>query len=311
MKSEPLTGLVAATFTPFDARGEVNFELIPRIADYLVDTGVSGIYICGSTGEGPSLTTEERKAVAQAYVDATRNRMRTVVHVGHSSIKDAVELSAHAKTIGAHAISAIAPYYFKPETVGQLIDFYREIAAAAAELPFYYYHIPALTGVAIDPLEFLQAAGSEIPNLRGIKYTDSNLSTLNLCQTLDDGSYDVLFGRDEMLLSSLVSGVKGAVGSTYNLAPCLYRRIIHCYEAGDLEGARDWQQTAVRMIKAIVSVGGESAIKYPMHRHGLDCGQRRLPMKQLSEADKKAIDRGLDDLGFDEWAAKDGKEASA
>ena len=304
MHTAPLTGLVAATFTPFLPDGSICFDRIPQLTDHLVANGVAGLYICGSTGEAPSLTREERMAVAEAYVKAAAGRLRTVVHIGHTCLVDARALGEHAASIGADVISAIAPYYFKPANTGELIDYLAEVAASAPDLPFYYYHIPALTGVAVDPVDFLRLGGAPIPTLRGIKFTDSNLALMNACQTVADGRFDVLFGRDEMLLSALAAGARGAVGSTYNLTPALYGRIMDAFDRGDLESARDLQRRSVDMIRAIIAIGGEAAIKYPMHRFGLDCGQRRLPMKQLSPDEMQAIDRELDAIGFDDWAAR-------
>lgn len=299
----PLTGLVAATFTPFHPDGRIRFEMIPDCTEFLIRNGVTGIYICGSTGEGPSLTIAERKAVAEAYVKAAAGRLRTIVHIGHTCLADVCELAAHAESIGADAISSVSPYYFKPENTTVLVQFLGAAAASAPTLPFYYYHIPSLTGVAVNPVQFLEEGGRSIPTLRGIKFTDSDLSLMNACQEVEQGKFDVLFGRDEMLLAGLSAGAAGAVGSTYNLAPQLYESIIQAFGAGEMKAAREWQLRSVAMIRAIVEVGGESAIKYPMHRHGLDCGPRRLPMRQLTQADKDEIDRRLDALGFDEWAA--------
>lgn len=298
--SPPLLGLVAATFTPFRPDGNVDYEKIPALAEHLSRNGVRGIYVCGSTGEGPSLTISERKKVAEAYRRAAGDSMRTIIHVGHTSIGEVQELAAHAHSIGADAISAVAPHYFKPQSAEDLVAFFEKAIATAPDLPFYYYHIPALTGLSVSPVDFLKLAAERMPTLRGIKYTDSDLSGLSHCQ--DVGDFDVLFGRDEMLLSSLVLGVRGAVGSTYNLAPALYVRIIEEYERGDHEKARELQKLSARMIRAIVGAGGESAIKYPMHRHGLGCGPRRLPMASLSPEQEAEIDRRLDELGFDEWS---------
>lgn len=306
LDSPPLEGLVAATFTPFDAGGSVDLSLIPAVVDFLARNGVSGIYICGSTGEGPSLTMEERQEVTKSYIDAAKGRLTTVVHIGHTVLKDCQKLGAHAAACGADAISAVSPYYFKPVPLEALVEFMREAALSAEKLPFYYYHIPALTGMPIDPVAFLERGMDRIPNLRGMKYTDADLSTFSACQSLGDSRLDLLFGRDEMLLSGLAAGARGFVGSTYNLAPGLYRSILQAFEEGDLEKARSFQSKSISMIRAIVSVGGESAIKYPMHRHGLDCGQRRLPMKQLSEADRNEIDRRLDEIGFDDWSTAKG-----
>lgn len=309
--SDPLIGIIAATFTPFDGRGEVNLDLIPKLTEHLISNGVSGIYICGSTGEGPSLTIEERKAVTEAYLRSANGRLRTVVHIGHTCLKDARELGQHAESLGATAISAIAPYYFKAENSQTLVAFLKEVADSAPSLPFYYYHIPGLTGLAVDPVEFLVRGEEAIPNLRGMKFTDADLSKFSACQALSDRRFDLVFGRDEMLFPSLAAGARGAVGSTYNLAPALYGEIVRAFEGNDWENARLLQGKSIAMIQAIIRAGGEAAIKYPMKRLGLDCGPRRLPMTQLSSDQERAIDLALDELGFDHWAVNTLAEVKA
>lgn len=299
--SAPITGLVAAVFTPFTDRGQLHLGRIPDLVRHLDRNGVHSIYICGSTGEGPSMTTAERRQVAEAWLDACPPHFTTIVQVGHTSLGDARELAAHAARHGADAISAVAPFYY-PLGLRELIDFLAELTAAAPDLPFYYYHIPVLTGGGIDPVALLEQAGTRLPSLRGIKFTDTSLSQLAACQAVAGGAYDILFGRDEMLLPALAAGVRGAVGSTYNLAPALYHRIIDHFTRGDLETARRLQSLAIDMIRQLVDLGGEAAIKHPMHRHGIDCGPRRLPMTRLTPAQTRGIDLALDKLGFDQWS---------
>ena len=301
-KAPPLEGLVAAVFTPFDGRGDVDVEKIPVIVEFLAGQDVAGIYICGSTGEAPSLTVDERKVVAGVYVESAKGRMRTIVQTGHTCLRDCQDLGAHAAMIGADAISSVAPYYFKPPDVETLVAFLRESAASAPNLPFYYYHIPALSGVVTDPVAFLELGGEKIPSLRGIKYTDADLCPFNACQDVGGGKFDVLFGRDEMYLAGLAAGSRGAVGSTYNLAPALYHRIRRAFESGDMDEAREWQRKSVAMIRVLIGNGGDAGIKYAMRRNGIDCGPRRLPVKQISEVEKREIDRQLEKLGFDDWS---------
>ncbi|MEY4941656.1 MAG: N-acetylneuraminate lyase [Verrucomicrobiota bacterium] len=131
-----LTNLVAATFTPFRADGSVHLARIKPVIDRVLAQGVSGLYVCGSTGEGPLLTTEERKAVALAHVKAARGRVPVVIQVGHNSPMDARALAAHAQQIGADAISATPPGYFKPDTLEDLIKVLAQIAGGAPKLPF-------------------------------------------------------------------------------------------------------------------------------------------------------------------------------
>ena len=170
-----LRGLIAATFTPFRADGALDVKRIKPSIEAVLAQGANGLYVCGSTGEGPLLTTAERQQVAEASVKAARGRVPVVVQVGHNSIEEARELAAHAQRIGADAVSATPPGYFKPDTLESLVDCTARIAAGAPRLPFYYYHIPVLTGVRFDMVGFLRRGGPRIPTLRGIKFSDPSL----------------------------------------------------------------------------------------------------------------------------------------
>src|SRR5688500_17737818 len=151
-----IEGLIAATFCAFNSDGSLNLSLIPSIVEKMIEDGLTGVFICGTNGEGPNLTIEERMAVAEAYVKAANKKILVLVHVGHSSIAECRKLAAHAAKIGADAISSVAAFYFKPGSVQNLVECMSEIASAAPQLPFYYYHIPTLTGVGMDMVEFLR-----------------------------------------------------------------------------------------------------------------------------------------------------------
>ena len=146
MTAQRLDGLVAATYTPLDDDGTVNASVAGPIVEHLLGSGINGLYVCGSTGEGMSLSSDERRAVAKAYVQAADGRVPVIIQVGHNSLSEARHLAEHAQEIGADVLSATCPSYFKVSDVTTLVDCMAEVASAAPELPFYYYHIPALTG---------------------------------------------------------------------------------------------------------------------------------------------------------------------
>lgn len=296
-----LSGLIAATLTPLDADGAVDLEPIPAIVDHLERTGVSGIYICGSTGEGISLTTQERRAVAEAYMAAAKGRMQTVVQVGHNSLAEAQVLAAHAAQIGADAISATAPSYFKIGTIDMLVDCMAEIASGASNTPFYYYHIPSLTGAELDMVKFLPAADSRIGNLVGMKYTTPQACEYQACLNLQNGRFNVLWGRDEMLLSALAVGARGAIGSTYNIAAPLYRKVIDAFQSGNMAEAQRLQLQAVQMIHVMLKYPFLAALKWLLGLYGVPCGGCRLPQGNLSSEQAAQVRAELDALGFFEW----------
>ena len=291
-------GLFAATYTPFDSSGEVRTQPIRDMVDWLLKRRVMGLYVCGSTGEGMSLTSHERKQVATAYVEAAAGRMPVFVQVGHNSLHEARQLAGHAQSIGATAVSATCPSYYKISSVTNLIDSMAQVAAGAADLPFYYYHIPSLTGAKLDMVEFLDRGKKEIPNLVGIKFTAPEVHEFQACLEFDGGRFEVIWGCDEMLLSALAVGCKAAIGSTYNIASPLYARIIDAFNGGDLKTAAQLQGQAVEMIRMINGYPFHSAMKTILNRLGFDVGKCRLPQPPLSETQLAELKRHIDSLPF-------------
>jgi len=297
-----LTGLVAAAFTPMRPDGSLNLAQVGPIVEHLIADRIAAAYVCGSTGEGPLLTVDERIATAEAYVEAAAGRLPVVVQVGHSSLADACRLAAHAQQIGADAVSAVAPYYFKPASVDVLVDCLAQITAAAPQLPFYYYHIPAITGVGLDLMELLTRAPERLPTMVGIKYTASTMDEAQALRAFDGGRYDVLHGRDEMLLAGLATGARGAIGSTYNFAAPLYHRLIAAFEAGDLDEARRQQELSLAMIRTILGPLGQAGLKAAMNLIGPGCGPTRLPLVSPDSHQAAQLRESLRSIGFFNWA---------
>lgn len=291
-------GLMAAPFTPFDANGELKLDIIPSYVDKMISDGLDGIFVCGSNGEGPNMTTGERMAVAEAFKGAAGSRIKVYVHVGHSSIRESKRLVVHAAEIGADAISSVAAFYFKPVNVKTLVDALAEIASAARQLPFYYYHIPHLTGINLDMTEFLDLADEKIPNLKGIKYTAPTVWEYQLCLHQAHGRFDVLFGFDEMLLPALAVGAKGAIGSTYTFAAPLYLEVMETFERGEVEEARGKMLYLVQMVKILLKFPPIPAQKAIMKRCGVDLGPCRLPLSALGKEDEYSLYKQLDEIGF-------------
>jgi N-acetylneuraminate lyase len=302
MNLPKLRGLIAATYTPLRDNGELNLEQIAPLVDHLLEQGVGGLYVCGSTGEGMSLAVAEREAVTESYVRATAGRVPLIVQVGHNSLAEAGRLAAHAQQIGATAISATCPSYFKVNEVETLVDCMRHIATAAADLPFYYYHIPALTGSKLDMAQFLLSGKERIANLRGLKYTDTALHEFQTCLELEGGQFDVVWGCDEMLLGAWATGARAAIGSTYNIAAPLYRRIMDALGRGDLIEARRLQSRSVRMIKTIGRYPFHSAMKAVLAMQGFDVGPCRLPQRPLSLNEVEQLREQLSGIGFFRWS---------
>ena len=296
-----IKGLIAAVFTPLYNDGTINLSKIADIANYICDCDIDGIYVCGSTGEGLLLSTEERKQVAESYIKTVSGRLPVIVHVGHNSVVEARSLTKHAHSIGVDAIAAIGPIYFKASSVDNLIHYLAEIASAVVELPFYYYHIPALTGICFDMVEFLSKADKKIPNLAGIKYTDEKVNEFQECKAAFGKRYKMLYGRDEMMTSGLCAGAEGAIGSTYNFASSLYRQIIDSFLKGDMDTVRRLQNKSIQMISLLCRYGSQPAFKSVMKLIGLDCGPSRLPLITLRPEKIDEMTKELKKLKLDQW----------
>ncbi|PTX94497.1 dihydrodipicolinate synthase family protein [Opitutus sp. ER46] len=298
-----LPGLTAAPFTAFRANGEVNLDMIPQQAALLARNGVSGAFICGTTGEGASMTSTERMSIAEAWLKARQPGLKVIVHVGHLALGDARALAAHAQAKGADAIATVAPCFFKPGA-NELVAWCGEVAAAAPKLPFFYYYMPSMTHVTVPAAEFLARAADRIPTLAGVKFTYEDLADFRAAKAFQQERFEVLFGRDEILLSGLELGATGAVGSTYNYAAPLYRRVIEAFRAGDLATAKREQAKAQAFIDVMNGAGGLPAGKAIMKMIGLDCGPVRLPLRSLTPEQEKRLEAGLRAVGFFDYASK-------
>lgn len=293
-----IEGLVAATFSTFHKDGSVDTSLIPELVEKLINDGVKGIFICGTNGEGPNLTIEERMQIAEEYVRVINKRILLLVHVGHPSIAEARKLAAHAQEIGADAISSVSAFYFKPTSAETMVACMAEIAAAAPKLPFYYYHIPALTGVAVDALDFLTLAEQRIPTLAGIKYTSATLHEYQACLNYKNRKFDILFGYDELLLPALSVGAKGAIGSTYTFATPLYLEVMEHFRKGRIEAAQEAQYKAVKMIQCLGKYSPIPTQKAILKLMGIDLGPCRLPLHTLTDAQVRDLKTMLEETGF-------------
>jgi len=292
-----LHGLVAAVHTPMSAEGALRLEIVEKQAEHMVRNGIEAVFVGGSTGESHSLTAEERLLLAERWGNVLRGSpLRMVVHVGTNCLNDARRMAQQAVKVGAEAISALAPSYFKPKSIEVLIDCCAEIASAAPELPFYFYDIPVLTGVQFSMPAFLEQASKRIPNLVGLKFTNSDLAAYLRVLQIDDGRFDVPWGIDEHLLGALATGAQGAVGSSYNFAAPIYLRLIEAFRAGDLTRAREEQMRSVQWIETLAGFGYMAAAKATMGYLGVEVGPPRLPNSKLTTQQHRELMEAIEKL---------------
>lgn len=304
MNKLTLNSLVAAAHSPFKADASLNLAAVERQAEHLDRHQVATTFICGSTGESHSLTFEERRQLAERWMEVTRgSQLKVIVHVGSNCLADSCALAAHAESLGALAIAALAPCYFKPRTLDDLVLWCAQIAAAAPATPFYFYDIPGMTGVNFSMPSFLAQAAGRIPTLNGIKFTNADLMAYQQCLAEKNGAFDIPWGVDQALLGALATGAKGAVGSSYNFAAPVYQRLIAAFGRGDLKSARQEQWRSVQLIQLLFNHDYMGAAKAVMKMLGVDVGPARLPNRSPSAEQVTKLRAELEELGFFDWVA--------
>ena len=246
------------------------------------------------------LTEEERMHLAEAWMAAVPEGFKVIVHVGSTSVMSSRRLAEHAQKIGAWGIGAMATPFPKIGSIEQLCRYCEEIASAAPELPFYYYHIPAFNGAFLSMYDFLKAVDGRIPNFAGIKYTFESLYEYNRCRRYQNGKFDMLHGQDETILPCLaMGGAQGGIGGTTNYNGRCLTGILEAWEKGDLEKARQLQDFAQDVIDVICNfrgniVGGKRIMKLI----GLDLGPNRVPFMTVTEEEELELRRQLEAIDF-------------
>ena len=291
-----MKNLIAATYAPMHENGTLNLDIIKPYGQFLKSNDVAGAFVNGSTGDFVSLSTTERKQLIETWAKNKPEDFFLTNHVGHSNLREAQELAQHSENL-ADAICALPPYYFKPKSLESLLLYCSEIASCAPSLPFYYYHIPALTGVDFSMIDFLEMAIKSIPNFSGIKFSQYSPTDFEKCLNFNEGSQNILFGVDEKLVTSLPLGAEGWVGSTYNHLAPLYYEIISLFNNGHFQEANALQEKAVFFVETLDKICGfNGAGKSFMKLFGLDMGPSRFPHSTMTNMQLGAALHIMNDL---------------
>ena len=298
-----IIGLIAAPFTAFDKGGKLNLPMVAQQAFMYKKNGVAGVFICGTTGESSALSMDEKKSLYKAWSIHKSSNFKVIAFLGGTCISECVELALLAQELGLDAISLTAPYYFKADNIKSLSDFCIEVASHTPDMPFYYYHIPSFTGADFAMIDFLDEIDGKLPCFTGIKYTFENLMDYQLCLEYKDRKYDILWGRDEMLLAALAMGAQGAVGSTYGYMAPIYNNIITSYNNRHLDKARTYQLVANQFIHLLNKYGGGTGKTF-MKAIGLNMGKHRLPVSSLSPQQEELFYQELEKLDFQKYCNK-------
>ena len=289
-----MTGVHAAMFTPFDAKGRINCEAIDALIEYGINGGLKGFYLTGSTGEGMLLTLEERKEVYRCAVAAAKGRVKLIAQVGCVRTEDSVELAKAAADAGVDWISSVAPVYFG-QNFPSTMRHYKAISEAT-DLPFMIYAFNSTLVPERDIRLF------DLKNVKGIKYTGRDFYACEkLCRKLDKET--IWFaGCDEMLISALAMGdvFSGGIGLNYNMIPKHFAKICELCAKNDFAAAAKLQGEANRLVDLVIETFADnwSAFKVLMRHVGIDCGCCRAPYAPIPAAQARRLVKRFADLGI-------------
>lgn len=290
----PIRGIFPALLTAYDEEGELDSQLLSAVVGRLLTQGAQGFFVCGTSAEFTALTLSEREAITELVLAEVTGQVPVAVHVSAPRVEDSIRLAQHAARRGAAAISTVPPYYYSPRT-STVLDYLREIASAT-DLPFYYYHIPGCTGQSLDTAlldELLQ-----LPNFVGLKFSDPNFVLFQQLKRHAGSDAQFVCGVDCMLLSSLLLGGEGAVGSTYNFLLPLFAKEWKAYARGELETARSLQAQANKLVLLLDDYPHIAAVKETLRILDLDIGEPRPPLCRLHPDEKKELAGQLADNGL-------------
>ena len=281
-------GVIPAVLTVFDKEENIDEVGMRQLVSFLIDKGVNGLYLTGSTGEGFTMTSDERKKVVEIVMDETAGRVPIVVHVGAIGTKISIDLAKHAESVGADGISSVPPFYWKFNE-DQIIKYYEDIANSCS-IPMIVYNVPLVGLLGMNAIKRL----AKIENVKGIKYTA--LSQYEITQIKDEVGQDFLVysGADEMAMSGLIAGADGIVGSFYNIMPELFINIYNAVQNKNLDEAQRLQKQAVEVIMYALQLPSFYAgMKVILRWMGVNAGYCRRPFENLTEEDEIKFKEGF------------------
>lgn len=286
-----LKGVIPAVLTVFDKEENIDEAGMRQLVSHLINKGVNGLYLTGSTGEGFTMTGEERKRIVEIVMDENAGRVPVIVHVGAIGTRNSIDLAKHAEEVGADAISSVPPFYWKFNE-NQIVKYYEEIAKAC-NLPMIVYNVPLVGLLGMNAIKRLAA----IDNVKGIKYTA--LSHYEITQIKDEVGEDFLVysGSDEMAMSGLLAGADGIMGSFFNIMPDLFINIYNAIQNKDLDEAQRLQRQAVEIIMFALKVPSFYAgMKVVLRSIGVNAGYCRSPFENLTPEEEIELINGFKKL---------------
>jgi len=279
-------GVFVAMYSAYDDAGEVSPERVKKLARYYVNSGVTGLYVGGSSGEGILQNVDERKAVLKAVMEEVGQELIIIVHVGANSTKESKELAIHAEELGAHAISAVPAIYYRLSE--KAVQTHWQEMIDSSSLPFIIYNIPQTTGFNLTQGLFKKMAAQD--KVIGIKMSGESVFELQQFKANSGKEFLVYNGPDEQYLGGRIMGADGGIGGTYGVMPELFCQLDTYFKEGQIEKAQELQNKINSIITKLLSYPSlYGATKAILSLRGIETGSPRLPLLPVQENDWESL----------------------
>ena len=287
-------GAATALITPFNANG-VDYPALKRLIDWQIEEGIDALVICGTTGEGSTMTDAEHKEVLRFSLEVAAGRVPMIAGTGSNDTAYAVQMTQHACQLGYDAVLVVTPYYNKATQNG-LVAHYTAIAQASTK-PIIVYNVPSRTGVNITPATYAKMA--KVPNIAAIKEANGNISSIVETATLVGDVMDIYSGNDDQIVPVMACGGKGVISVLSNLLPKETSLMCHKMLEGDVTGAMEMQKKYLALTNALFSEVNPIPAKAAMAAMGFGENYLRLPLTPMEQANEQHLLACMRQVGID------------
>ncbi|MDQ0214245.1 4-hydroxy-tetrahydrodipicolinate synthase [Oikeobacillus pervagus] len=274
-----------AMVTPFDSKGNIDLQKTTQLVNYLIDNGTDSIVVAGTTGETPTLTTEEKVALFHQVVKTVDGRVPVIAGTGSNNTKASIELTKKAEEIGVDAIMLVAPYYNKPNQEG-LYQHFKTIAEET-KLPIMIYNIPGRTSINISPETIIRL--SKLPNIVAVKEASGNLDAMTEIIANTDEDFMLYSGDDGLALPVLAIGGQGVISVASHIIGKEMKQMVGEFVKGNYQEAAKLHQKLLPLMKGLFAAPNPVPVKTALQYKGLDTGSVRLPLVPLTEQERNTL----------------------
>lgn len=281
-----------AMVTPFDSKGNIDFAKTTQLVNYLINNGTDSLVIAGTTGESPTLTSEEKIALFKHVVSVVDGRVPVIAGTGSNNTRQSIDLTKKAEEAGVDAVMLVTPYYNKPNQEG-LYQHFKTIAQSTS-LPVMLYNIPGRSVVNMSVETIVRL--SEIENIVAVKEASGDLDAMTAIISSTSEDFDLYSGDDGLTIPVLSIGGKGIVSVASHIIGSEMQDMIQAFQTGDYKSAAKQHQRLLPIMKALFQAPSPTPVKTALQLKGLDVGSVRLPLVPLTDQERKDLTNMLNTI---------------